>query len=248
LSDDNPLTREMFNEEVRRLGAETVLQPHIRSIRPDQVMPDGEIPESEEYASASQSLGRGLTMFVDPGESTQDVKNAVSAAYVELRPKIFKCYRRSGELGKDEVYFTWGFGGDNGEESWHKTEEFGSVVKDIVLDFPNPPHLFKGWIQKCLAGTMICWEADHSSSEWREKVKLAMSELARMARNLSIDVGNDSLNELIGLLPGFSEYSDMTFWIENIATLISALLDWLKNKDDKVKENNYGWSKEWLIQ
>ena len=73
-----------------------------------------------------------------------------------------------------------------------------------------------------------------------------MSELAELARSLCHDVGNNALNELIGQLPGFSEYADLMFWIENIATLIAALIDWLKNKDDKVKENSYGWSREYM--
>lgn len=73
-----------------------------------------------------------------------------------------------------------------------------------------------------------------------------MHKLADLARELAIDVGNDVLNEMIGLLPGFSEYADMIFWMENVAIVIQALLNLFRNDDDKVKENNYGFSKDWL--
>lgn len=120
LSDDTPLTREKFDEEVRRLGRETVLQPHIRSVTIDQVMPDGSIPESEEYAAASNALGRGLTMFVDPGDKARNAADTTSdedlPLYVVLAPIMFKCYRKSGERGKDEIYFSWGFGSDGGDK------------------------------------------------------------------------------------------------------------------------------------
>lgn len=247
LPDESPFTREQFNEQAKELGRETVLQTHIRSVRLDQVMPDGTIPETEEFSTASTTLGRGLTMFVDPGSNAcSDPEVASSNLSVILEPSIFKCYRRSGELGKDEVYFTWGFGDDGNSRNAHRTGEFGSVKTGTILDFPKRPALQNGVIRKCIAGTVICWEADHSSSDWYNKLRTAMNELANLANQLSHDVGDEVLNGLIGQLPGFSEYADMVFWIENIATLIGALLDWLRNKDDKVKENNYGFSKEFL--
>jgi hypothetical protein len=69
-----------------------------------------------------------------------------------------------------------------------------------------------------------------------------------MARQLSHDVGDDILNEIIGQFPGFSEFDDVMFYIENIATLIVALIDWLKNKDDKVREHSYAWSHDYFAR
>lgn len=188
-------------------------------------------------------------MFLGPNDGNREVQqHPVNAVAVEFPPTIFYCEEESaGEAGHDEVYFTWGFGDDADNETSHRTAEFGSVSSGTTRDFPHPPDLHKGMgIKKCMAGTMICWEADHCSSEWRDKLGRAMAELAQLARDLSHDVGNEGLNELIGLIPGFGEYADVMFWIENIATLIRALLDWLRNKDDKVKELNYGFSIDWL--
>jgi hypothetical protein len=249
LSEDDPLTREQFDDQVRELGEETVLQPHIRAVAPDQVQSDGQAPQTEEFLAASSSLGRALTMYV--GTESDDVDVDVASRVllpVNLVPSIFKCYKRSKELGKDEVYFTWGWGSDSGYRVSHRTPEFGSVVQGTVRDFPPGPSLQQGNIAKAIAGTVICWEADHSDSAWYNKLIQAMNELSQLAGSLAHDVGNDGLNALIGLLPGFSEYADMVFWIENIAMVIGALLDWLRNKDDKVAEHNYGFSREFLRQ
>ncbi|KAF5575903.1 hypothetical protein FPCIR_12907 [Fusarium pseudocircinatum] len=246
LSEDVPLTREQFDDQVRMLGRETVEQPHIRAVTIDQVHSDGKIDETAEFASATSALGRGVTMFVDPKANPDPATNSATLT-VRLQPSIFKCYRRSGELGKDEVYFTWGFGDDAKRQTSHRTPEFGSVVTDTVRDFPsNTPPLEYGTVRKAVAGTAVCWEADHSSSAWYDKLILAMREASRLAADLAHDVGNDALNELIGMLPGFSQYSEMVFWIENIAMVITALLEWLRNKDDKVAEHNYGFSTEFL--
>lgn len=52
-----------------------------------------------------------------------------------------------------------------------------------------------------------------------------MQELSRMAKSLAHDVGDGALNALIGQLPGFSQYADMMFWIENVAMVIGTFLE-----------------------
>jgi hypothetical protein len=96
MSDDEPLTREQFNDHVRELGEETVLQPHIRAVSSDQVQPDGTVEPTQEFAAASSALGRGLTMFVDPPSEGVDV-NDTGYVGVWLKPEVFTCYRKSGE-------------------------------------------------------------------------------------------------------------------------------------------------------
>jgi hypothetical protein len=61
-------------------------------------------------------------------------------------------------------------------------------------------------------------------------------------------MGINAINKLIGQLPGCSEYSEMVFWIENIAMVIGALLEGQRNKDDKVAEYSFGVSREFLRQ
>ncbi|CZS84490.1 unnamed protein product [Fusarium graminearum] len=166
---------------------------------------------------------------------------------VWLKPEIFKCYRKSCELTKDEVYFSWGWGDDQNHGISYKTGEFGSFVTGTIRDFPSgTPDLHNGNVSQAVCGTIICWEADQSSSEWYDKLILAIQELSRMAKSLAHDVGGGALNALIGQLPGFSQYADMMFWIENVAMVIGAFLEIFRNKDDKVAEHNYGFNREFL--
>ncbi|KAE8391572.1 hypothetical protein BDV23DRAFT_193115 [Aspergillus alliaceus] len=229
LSDDTPLTREQFNEEVKRLGPEALLQPHIRTVTRAQMESDGTIPETEEYAAATEALKRGVTMFVGRSDANARVAGKREAT-VKIEPRQFICWKESA-----------------GEVASHRTAEFGSVSTGTRRDFPRNPPLYQGTFRKALAGTVICWEADHSSSEWYNKLIQGMRDTAEMAKLFAIDVGHDALNQLVGILPGAGDYSDLVFWIENIATLIAALLEWLRNKDDKVCEHNIGYSVDWFV-
>ncbi|CAG1982977.1 unnamed protein product [Fusarium graminearum] len=185
-------------------------------------------------------------MFVDPPSEEADV-NDTGYVRVWLKPEIFKCYRKSCELTKDEVYFSWGWGDDQNHGISYKTGEFGSFITGTIRDFPSgTPDLHNGNVSQAVCGTIICWEADQGSSEWYDKLILAMQELSRMAKSLAHDVGGGALNALIGQLPGFSQYADMMFWIENVAMVIGAFLEIFRNKDDKVAEHNYGFNREFL--
>jgi hypothetical protein len=105
LSEDNPLTREQFDDQFRELGKETVLQPHIRAVTPDQVQSDGQAPQTEEFLAASSSLGRALTIYIGPKSDDIDLSSRFLLP-INPKPFIFKCYRQSQEWSKDKVYFT----------------------------------------------------------------------------------------------------------------------------------------------
>lgn len=101
-------------------------------------------------------------------------------------------------------------------------------------------------------GTIACWEADHSSTAWYDKVINGMRHLPQLASNLSFTISDDLkdkwISELLGQLPYYSELGTLAFWIENTSSWTADLLDWLRNKDDLVCENHYGWSREWLTR
>jgi hypothetical protein len=119
------------------------------------------------------------------------------------------------------------------------------VVTGTRREFPDDsPNLHHGRVTKAVCGTVICWEADQSSSDWYDKLTQAMNELSRLAKSLAHDVSDKPLNELIGQMPGFSQYATMVFWIENVAMVIGAFLDLFRNQDDKVAEHNYGFNRE----
>lgn len=113
----------------------------------------------------------------------------------------------------------------------------------MVRDFPNNPPFFRGYTRRAIAGHVVCWEADHSNSAWYDKLIRAMREVAEKSVHMTKVTGNKNLDFLIGLIPGMSEVGEVQFWIENIATLVAALLDLFRNYDDKVVEHSYAWNR-----
>lgn len=85
--------------------------------------------------------------------------------------------------------------------------------------------MFKGSVQKGLSGHVVCWETDHSNSGWYDKLTRAMEEIAKTSNAMSVTVGNDVWDELIGPTGLISQVNEVLMWIENIATLVAALLD-----------------------
>lgn len=70
---------------------------------------------TEEYDAASRELRRGVTVFASQNEQAEEPEVETTdppRAFIRLYPIKFRCIRKSGEVGKDEVYFTWGFGSD----------------------------------------------------------------------------------------------------------------------------------------
>ena len=67
-----------------------------------------------------------------------------------------------------------------------------------------------------------------------------MQEVARLSKDLTVTVGDDAWDLLIGVvLEPIGQVNDVLMWLENIATLVAAFLDLFRNKDDLVKECSY---------
>ncbi|KJZ77275.1 hypothetical protein HIM_03596 [Hirsutella minnesotensis 3608] len=245
LPEDVPYTEERFAEDFKELALETLAQPHIRAVTPDQILEDGTVAADEEYDAASTLLRRGVTVFADAQDLDPDA--AADAlpnwAWIRIKPVQFRCVHKSHEVGKDEVYFTWGFGSDMEAKVSHRTPEFGSVKNGVVRDFPQNPPLFSGYTNKAIAGHMVCWEADHSNSEWYDKLRRAMREIADKSAHMTKVTGDRNVDFLIGLIPAVGQVGEIQFWIENIANLVARLLDLFRNHDDKVVEHSYGWNR-----
>ncbi|EKJ76558.1 hypothetical protein FPSE_03224 [Fusarium pseudograminearum CS3096] len=122
-------------------------------------------------------------MFVDAPPEEVDVSDTGFVA-VWLKPEIFKCYKKSGEITKGEIYFSWGWGDDQSRGISHKTRGFGSVVTGTIRDFPSDtPDLHNDNVSKAVCGTVICWEADQSSSEWWDE---SLREIDRLPTYLAL--------------------------------------------------------------
>jgi hypothetical protein len=76
-----------------------------------------------------------------------------------------------------------------------------------------------------------------------------LSNYASISIILLFSLGNRNWDYLVGLIPGpIRDLSEVAMWLETISTLIAAFLDLFRNKDDKVKENSYGYSREWPLK
>ncbi|KAI9369186.1 hypothetical protein BJX61DRAFT_173817 [Aspergillus egyptiacus] len=263
LSEETPYTRERFMADVKELAVATLQQPHIRAVTPEQIKPDGTIETTDAFAKASSELGRGVNIFTVSKDSSKgalnedEIRGKMSGRIgpggkimipMKIEPELFKCYKESGEAGKDEIYFTWGFGGDGEAEVAHRTGEFGSVTTGTQRSFPREPPVYRGYVENACAGHIICWEADHSSSEWYDKLIQVMREVANHSSYLSLSVGDEDLDFLIGLIPGpIGDFANIGFWLENIANLIANFLEIFRNHDDKVMEHSYAYSRDYLL-
>jgi hypothetical protein len=75
-----------------------------------------------------------------------------------------------------------------------------------------------------------------------------MVDLAELARNLTVDVGNDGLNGLRDS-SRFSEYAEVMIWIENVARQPHQSFPEIVQKfEDKVAELNLRYSIDYLLE
>ncbi|KAJ5096590.1 hypothetical protein N7456_007311 [Penicillium angulare] len=264
LVEDTPYDEERFMSDAKELAVATLQQPHIRAVTPDQIKADGTIETTEEFAKATRDLGRGVNLFTVAEESRISAadEEKITATMggrigpggkimipMKIVPYIFKCYEESGEWTKDEIYFTWGFGGDGKYECSHRTDEFGSVKKGTERVFPANPPFYLGYVEEACAGHMICWEADQSTSDFYDKLTRLMREIAANASSMTLRTGDKNWDFLIGLIPGpIGGSADLAFWLESIASLVANLLDLFRNHDDKVMEHSYGYGRDWLLK
>jgi hypothetical protein len=249
LAVDSPYTMEKLAEDAKQLGEETVLQPHIRAVTPEQIGEKGEVETTKEFTAATDALGRGFTFFITSKEQGAQARSPKEdlppALWVRIAPRTFDCIKESsGEVGRDEVYFSWGFGSDNQNKVSHTTDEFGCVSTSTSRPFPNNPPLFVGYTQRAVMGHMICWEADDSNNDFHNGLNGTMRDIADYSSEVTKIFHNEYLDTLLGLIPQYSQFTDAVFWFENILNFISNLLEIFRNDNDNVKECSYGWSRD----
>ena len=133
-----------------------------------QAIQNGDQPNIK--AQAIDNYWGGLT---DGGEHTSEIAAAQDgvAGYhaseysidgrpirkVILRPHRFKCIKKSRELGKDEVFWTWAVASDQEDsQSKLKTKEYGSVKSGTMHNFTGNEILFRGEVDKGLMAAVQC--------------------------------------------------------------------------------------------
>ncbi|WP_433509581.1 hypothetical protein ACQP2T_37260 [Nonomuraea sp. CA-143628] len=117
-----------------RIGAEVAAQPNASLVRLDELAPDASL-DTEEFVEALATHGGGITVVVGPQDQGARGIDGADAIYVKLSFRDFWCLRRSGEAGKDEIYWTSSAGSDNGSTKEYESPEFGSIAKGSHRQF-----------------------------------------------------------------------------------------------------------------
>ncbi|NUL02914.1 hypothetical protein HRW07_06590 [Streptomyces lunaelactis] len=218
-----------------RIGAEIAAQPNASLVRVDKLAPDEPV-DTEEFIEALATYGGGITVVV--GAEAEAPGTDSAPADIALLFRDFWCKRRSGELGKDEIYWTSSAGSDTGHKREYTSGEFGSVVTGSHRWFPEGSYLFKGDVRRWLTCNIACWEADHSGSGWYSDLRRGLRDISDYCFRTSEDLEANS-----------GEYEGSNAWF-SLVGLVARLFDWLlgllTNEDDLVKERSIGFTRSAL--
>ncbi|NUK72811.1 hypothetical protein HRW23_32570 [Streptomyces lunaelactis] len=233
---------EDLRADLAEVTPEIVAQPNVEIIDVTRTTP-GESTDSEEFLEALAEYGGGVTVLTASQERMAKPVPALPLK-VHLAPSWFRCDRRSGELGKDEIYWAMSAGADSNAKKSFKTPEFGSVVTGSERAFTgsHAGTLADTTVRGHLALNIECWEADHSSGGFYNKMR---EVLATMAERLADGAKEQTYS------PPDREGGNADGWAALLAIvlgLVNLLLGWLTNDDDLVCERSIGLSRDALTR
>ncbi|MFC5055832.1 hypothetical protein [Saccharothrix xinjiangensis] len=218
------------------IGEHALAQPNVRVV--DVTALDGDAPiDDEEFAAALVEYGRGTTILTAPGPQATDV----GPASAPLRLHSFHCDRKSGEVGRDEIYWALAAGSDGRAKTSGKTREYGSTSTSTWHTFDANTFLFNGEVEKYVSCEIQCWEADDSSGGFYNSLRGALADFAEAALDLSVrmaEAGDDESKKAAGLAA----------WFAIGAGLLNAILGWLTNDDDLVVERSFTFDRAALAE
>ncbi|MFE9368467.1 hypothetical protein ACFYM2_01585 [Streptomyces sp. NPDC006711] len=233
-----------LRDDLAALTAEIVAQPNVEIVDVTGTEPEGP-RDSEEFLRALAEYGAGVTVLTasrgTEAADAADVARVPAASAMPLRVKLapsrFVCERRSDELGKDEIYWAMAAGTDTEAKNSAKTPEFGSVVtgSDRAFTGDHALTLVDGTVRAYVSLNIECWEADHSSggfyNKMREVLRTLSDRLAEASKEQNYSPPDREFNA-----EGWAALLSV------LGELINALLGWLTNEDDLVCERSIGLS------
>lgn len=222
-------------EDLPGLRGEVMAQPNMSLVDLDR-RPGGGSLDSAEFVEGLGAYGHGVTV-VTASDRLSGVKTAgtmLEDVAVEL--DRFQCYRKSGELDRDEIYWALSGSSDTGSKRSMVTREYGEVVAGSVREFDSGTMLFTGSVDQFLTAHIVCWEADNSSTEWYDEMVKVIDKIAGLLFTLA-----DTLAAYGGNFP-VPEYHDLIDYVEiagMVATAIVGLIELFRNHDDHVTERTF---------
>ncbi|MER6392796.1 hypothetical protein ABT236_30575 [Streptomyces sp. NPDC001523] len=220
------------------LRAEMAAQSNLNLVDLDR-LPEGAPLDSPEFVQALADYGTGVTVVTASDHRPDDAEvAAISEVGVDLN--YFKCYRESGEVGRDEIYWALAGSSDLGGQRKSLTREYGGISSGDFVYFDAGTVLFQGQMDNFVSAHIICWEADHSNDDWYDELQRTMVKLADFMKELA-----NRLREYGGHFP-VPEYHDLIDYVEvagMIAMAIAGLIKLFNNPDDFVSERTFVWDR-----
>ncbi|KAK5988182.1 hypothetical protein PT974_12322 [Cladobotryum mycophilum] len=228
LQDDEPYTMEHFQSDFTAVAKEITDRPNSRIV--DPANPNTLDADNKIFEDAVEQTGRGTTVFWSDAETSDDPETENKA--------------QSKEAGKDEIYWSLASGADTYDQLTKEqvTDEFGSVEKGTWREFPSKIILFDGMVSSVLSAHIVCWEADHSNSEWYNTLILVSRLISQKSSEMAKITGDERWDELIGQLRGYNMRQEVLMWIQLVSDLIANFMELVRNDDDKVAEHCLAWN------
>ncbi|MFG2212527.1 hypothetical protein [Streptomyces sp. NPDC048638] len=161
----------------------------------------------------------------------------------------FHCYRESNELGSDEICWALSGGSDTAATKSSVTREYGGVNTGSTRRFDDGTLLFEDTVNTFLCARIICWEADHSNSQWVRDLHGTMETISLVLFEMA-----DKLEEYGGHYP-VPEYDKvMEYLLLSAAStgVIAKLIEAFTNHDDLVRERTFVFDRaalgQWIDQ
>ncbi|MFF2506308.1 hypothetical protein ACFVTY_23390 [Streptomyces sp. NPDC058067] len=176
--------------------------------------------DSEAFTAAVDEVGFGATMLAGPPSDGETGELEVYRATFQF--DSFTCRKEVGDglSGRDEIYWTAAARSDKHVHGVYRSMEFGAVEEGDTRTFPSSGQVvFDGPADKLVAMSVQVWEADHSNSDWYDKLHNALT--AWLERPVWMDL-------MMSVVPG-PPGLDVA---EMVLQLFVSLKEAFRNKDD----------------
>lgn len=162
------------------VAQEHAARPNLSVMDPETLAAGGTV-DTTAFTAATRQLGFGASQARTP-EQADPLPGPSQPTYrVKLELENFYVQRAVGDGftgGRDEIYWGVTATSDKHQQPVYLSEEFGAVKQGQTRSFSSSKKVvFDGAASNGVVLHIMCWEADQSTSEWYDKLQLAMREL-----------------------------------------------------------------------
>ncbi|MEU7158889.1 hypothetical protein [Streptomyces chrestomyceticus] len=205
----------------------------------------GEPLDSDAFNAAVGEVGFGVTALTGPPPATPAKENPAYNAKFEF--ESFTCLRPVGDgaSGRDEIYFTAAARSDKDTDGGtYRSEEFGGVKEGHTRYFDNNRKVvFDGPAGVFTVVVVQTWEADHSGSEFYDKLMMALE--AWLERPVWVEITMAIVTAVSGGLGAVVDAVDS--FIQMFVSLKEVLRNLFENADDLSCERGFVFDRNAMV-